>query len=83
MSPCDKYGTVGHGCLWPQHMKIIKLLNSNFSFAFYNYAWPKEKKKKDLKYGQRGVVPYGSKTQLPKHFKTKQGTFLLPLSNHM
>lgn len=62
--------------LGPQSMRIIKNLNSNFSSSFYNYTWPKwKKKKKDLKYGQRGVVPYGSKTKLPKHFKKKAGYF--------
>lgn len=82
MSPCDKYGNVGYGCLWSQHMKIIKLPNSNFSSAFYNYAWPKEKKK--IWNTGRGVWCHmAAQTQLPKHFKNKQGTFLFPLSNHM
>lgn len=84
MSPCDKYGNIEDGCLWPQHMKIIKLPNSNFSPAFYNYAWPKEKKKKKIWNTGRGVWYHmAAQTQLPKHFKNKQGTFLFPLSNHM
>lgn len=38
-------GKSGMDVLGPQHMKIIKPPNSNFSSSFYNYAWPKEKKK--------------------------------------
>lgn len=68
-------GTLGW-MSWPQHMKIIKLPNSNFSYAFYNYAWPKEKKK-DLKYGQRGVVPYGSTNTITQTLQKQAGFFSL------
>lgn len=58
--------------LGPQWMMIIKPPNLNFSSFFYNYAYP-EKKKKDLKYGQRDVVPYGITNKITQTLQKQAG----------
>lgn len=60
--------------LGPQHVKVIKSPNLNVSSSLSNYACPKEKeKKKDLKYGQRGVVPYGRTNKITQTLQKQAG----------
>lgn len=59
-----KYGKGGIDVLGPQHMMIIKPTNSTLPLLFITMLTLKETKDKDLKYGQRGVVPYGSTNKI-------------------
>lgn len=58
--------------LGPWHVKVIKPPISNASSSLYNYAGPKEKEK-DLKYGQRGVVPYGKTNKITQTLQKQVG----------
>lgn len=71
--------------LGPWHAKVIKPPNSKVSSSLYNYAGPKEiKKKKKIWNMGRGVWCHmAEQTKLPKHFKNKQGALLPLFSNHM
>lgn len=75
MTQVIKDGKGSMAVLGTQSTRIIKHLNSNFSSSFYNYTWPKEKKKKDLKYGQKGVVPYGSTNKITQTLQKHAGYF--------
>ena len=59
-----KYGKGGIDALGPQHMMIIKPTNSTLPLLFITMLTLKETKDKDLKYGQRDVVPYGSTNKI-------------------
>lgn len=70
-------GKGGMDVLVPQHMMIIKPPNSIISPLLFITILGLKKKKKDLKYGQRGVVPYGSTNKITQTLQ-KQAGYISP-----
>lgn len=70
-------GKGGMDVLVPQRMMIIKPPNSIISPLLFITILGLKKKKKDLKYGQRGVVPYGSTNKITQTLQ-KQAGYISP-----